>query len=396
MNIVQSRLRMIDYFERKRVFPALYFLFVLLFFISPNLHWYFNVFYVIMPLYLISLGRLKLKAFIHSKIWLMALILLFYMLLTVLWQINPGDDGLMYYLRKAIYLFVFLSLTMELTAGYPRFMERLFMLFCWIGALTAVISLFLFYSRAPFPSARLEYLADQFRNPILGAIIYGMTLLVIYFHILKKTSKKSHRWLYVIFMVIISGSILLTQSRGPTAILLGAFITGGLLTRDKKLLITLACIIVIIGAALIFNVRQVEKAITDRGISYRIELLEKTLSMIRGHVLFGKGITTEQDIVSDDGLHLHHPHNVYLATVLYGGLVGLSLLLIMLAAAFRESLNYFFLTRDITLFVLILFGSCTIITSQDKIITHPHPLWFSFWLPLGLTAGVSLKARKKI
>ena len=75
--------------------------------------------------------------------------------------------------------------------------------------------------------------------------------------------------------------------------------------------------------------------------------------------------------------------------ILYGGLAGLMIFLFLLATAFRESLRLYFQHKDITLFVLILFTAFNMITSLDKIITHPGPFWIYFWLPLALIAGVS-------
>jgi O-antigen ligase len=277
---------------------------------------------------------------------------------------------------------------MELSLTGPRFVEKLFFFLAWIGTATAVASILYFYHTAPFPTARLEYIADQLHNAVFGAIIYGMIVLIIYFYIMKKTPGRKRRWLYGMMAAIVAGSVVLTQSRGPLGILLITFIVGGVLTRDFKLLIVLACII-ILGATLFIKNDSIQKAVTQRGLSYRIELAEKTVNMIKGDVFFGKGITTDQQIRANDGFLLYHPHNVYLGMVLYGGLAALFIFLLLLAMAFRESLRHYLLTGDIILLALLLFGAGNILIDQDKVITHPGPFWFFFWLPLALTAGIA-------
>jgi O-antigen ligase len=409
MKFGELRSGIIAFIEKRHVYVVFYLLFVLAFFISPNLRWHCNFYYaLIIPVYLISLQKIKFKIFFQSKIWLISMFLLLYLLMTILWAKNPGDKSSFYYLRKFVYLFVFLSLTMELVLRYELFFEKLFIFISWIGAATAFFSVVYFYGSDTFswtnieyiadpafnPHFRLSYIADQLQNPISGAIIYGMIVLIIYFNVLKG-SGKSHKWLYRVLMIIIAGSVLLTQSRGPMGALLLTFIIAGILTRDKKLLITLGCIIMIM-VILFINIHQFRKVIaTIRGFSYRIELAQKTLNQAKGNLLFGKGLTTDNQMIMDDGTNLHHTHNVYLGMILYGGITGLLIFLLLLAEAFREALKHFFSTNDITFFALILFAAVCNITCMDKIITHPHPLWFYFWLPLGLLAGVTFKRSEK-
>jgi hypothetical protein len=388
MNFLKMRSAAIRFLEERDAGMVLYFLFVLLFFVSTEQRWPRNFYYALMmPVFLISLTRIQFRRFVSSRLWRLTLMFLAYLLLTMLWEKNPGKERPMYFIRNAFYVLVFFSLTMELAIRHPRFMEKLFVFLAWVGAVTALFSIPLFYHSAPFPSARLEYLADQLDNPVLGGILYGMMVLIICFHI-RKTPGRSLRWMYVPVLIIIAGSILLTQSRGPVAFLLITLVIGGLVTRDKKLLITLG-LIIIIGAVSVCHVKQYQEMVIQRGMSYRIELAKNTVALARDDLIFGKGLTTDQKIMVHDGKKLRHPHNVYLATVLYGGLAGLAILLLLLATAFREGWRNYLTTGDFTLLALVLYGAGTIITSQDKLIANPHPLWFFFWLPIAILAGIA-------
>ena len=65
----------------------------------------------------------------------------------------------------------------------------------------------------------------------------------------------------------------------------------------------------------------------------------------------------------------------------------LLLLLALIAVAVGQSLRYFFQTRNVTYFALLLFALVAIITGEDKLTTHPDSIWMFLWLPMGLLAG---------
>ncbi|MEW6076580.1 MAG: O-antigen ligase family protein [Thermodesulfobacteriota bacterium] len=389
MNILKIRSVAIRFLEEKSGHMILYFLFVLLFFISTEQRWPRNFFYALMiPTFLISLRTENIRRLFSSSLWRITLILLVYLLLTMLWGENPGKERPIYFIRNAFYLLTFFILTMELTIRHSRFPEKLFVLLAWVGAVTAFLSVLLFYRAAPL-SDRLIFLADQLDNPVLGGILYGMIVLIVCFHILQAPGGRP-RWLYILFLAIIAGSMLMTQSRGPVAVLLATLVIGGLITRNRRLLIALGCIIVI-GAAVALSVKPYREMVTQRGMSYRVELAKNTIAMIQDDPVFGKGLTTDQRVMIHEGRRLRHPHNVYLAMALYGGLTGLAILVLLLATALREGWKHYKKTGNITLPALVLFAAGTIMASQDKLITTTHPLWFFFWLPIAILAGISCR-----
>lgn len=388
------RFKIVSFLERNHIYLILYGFFLLGFFTFPSVHWHNKFYYaLIIPLYLISLNKGKFQIFLHSKIWVLSMILALYLFMTIFWAQNPEDDGILYYLRRPLYLFVFLSLAMELVLRYPKFIDYLFVLFAWAGTIMAVISIFCFYTSAPFPAARLVHFADQLHGAIEGGIIHGMIAMIIYFHILKRVGGY-WKALYFIFMGILLGAALLSQSRGALGALLIVFFAGALITRDKKMLVSFGCAMAIM-IALFLNVESFQKAVTQRGWSYRIELGQKIIARANGSLYFGKGISTNNDFVISSGKKLPHTHNVYLGALLYGGIAGLLLFLGLLALAFRQALKYFFISGDIIYFLLILFAAVCIVTGQDKLLTHPNSMWLFFWLPLGLLAGLLCRTEKE-
>lgn len=383
-----------SFLEQRHYFFITYFLFFLGFFVFPSTHWHNNLFYgIILFPYLVTLQLKRIRLICRSNIWLLSMFIGGYMCLTLLWADNAIFKDYVYYLRRLVYLFVFLSLTIELVLRYPKFIDYLFTFLCWVAAITSVASILWFYSSCSFPRDRLYFIGDQVQNPVVGASVYGMVTLVCYFHVLK--TKESYALIYTILSVVILFSAALTQGRGPLSALLITFLIGAVLTRNKKLLGTVLCVI-LIGGLMFLSLDEFRDMITGRGFSYRLEIWQQILSRIKQALLFGEGISTENTFIMADGSKWNHPHNVYLATTLYGGLMGLFLLLILQALALWEGFQCFFRENDFTFVALFLFAFICITTTNYRVISHPDAIWIYFWLPLALLAAKRISSDKAV
>jgi len=384
-----------SFLEKKHYFFIVYFLFLLGFFVFPSTHWHNNLFYglILFP-YLVTLQLKRIQLISRSNLWILSMALACYMCLTLLWAENADFKDYVYYLRRLVYLFVFLSLTIELVLRYPKFIDHLFVFLCWVAAITAIVSIFWFYSSHSFPIYRLMFLGDQVRNPIAGASVYGMAALVCCFYFLDK--KKPHDWIYTGLCVTILFSVALTQSRGPWLALLSTFPIGAILTRDKKLLATVLCVI-LIGVIMFFFIEGFKGSILRPGnVSYRLEIWEQTLKRIKEAPFFGKGISGERTFIMADGIKLNHSHNVYLGTTFNGGLMGLLLLFILQVLVLWEGFLCFIRENNFIYVALLLFAFICIATMNHGVINHPEALWLYFWLPLALLAAKRLSSDKAV
>ncbi len=393
MKFSELQLTIRSFLEKKHYFFITYFFFLLGFFIFPIGRWV-NIFYGLIAFpYLVTLQLKRIQLICRSNIWILSMVLASYMCLTLLWADNAVFKDYVHYLHRFVYLFVFLSLTIELVLRYPKFIDYLFVSLCWVAAITAIISILRFYSSFSFHTHRLLFLGAKVHNPIKGASVYCMIALVSYFHFLK--SKRSSAWIYAVLSVIVLFSAALTQSRGPLGALLVTFLIGAVSTRDKKLLATVLCVI-IIGGLMFFYIEGFKEMITARGYSYRLEIWQQTIARIKEALLFGEGISTDTKFIMANGRKVNHSHSVYLATMLYGGLIGLFLLLTLQAIALWKSFLYFLKENDFTYVALLLFASICMIASRHKVISHPDVLWIYFWLPIALLAAKELSSDKAI
>ncbi len=378
----------------KHYFLITYFFFLLGFFVVPSTKWHNNFFYgfILFP-YLVTFQPKRIQLICRSNLWLLSLGLAIYMCLTLLWSENAIFKDYVYYFRRVVYLFVFLSLTIELALTYPKFIDYLFIFLCWTAAITAIISVFWFYSSIPFRLLRLNYLGDQVRNPVVGASVYGMVAIVCCFYFPR--TKQSYTWIYLCLSVVIVLSTSLTQSRGPLGALLITFLIGAVLTKNKKLLTTVL-LLIIAGGSMFFYIEEINEIIVRRGFSYRLEIWQQVLTIIQEAPFFGHGISIDYTFIMTDGLKCNHPHNVYLGTTLYGGLIGLLLLLILQGIALWEAFLCFLREKDFTYLALLLFAFICIIIMNDRVINHPDALWIYFWLPLALVSAKRLSGEKAV
>jgi O-antigen ligase len=131
----------------------------------------------------------------------------------------------------------------------------------------------------------------------------------------------------------------------------------------------------------------------DRGWSQRLDIWQQSLQMIREAPLFGHGLTALLPRAKDQ-----FPHDLYLSTWLYGGAVGLALLLASLllvarglwraapvgAVAGWERLS------------LAGMGVCTCVvglTDLSQVVKGPGPLWYIVWLPLAMSIAFIRRQR---
>ncbi len=145
-----------------------------------------------------------------------------------------------------------------------------------------------------------------------------------------------------------------------------------------------------------FYIEGFKEMITVRIYSYRLEIWQQTIARIKEALLFGKGITTDTKFIMADGVKVNQPHSIYFATMLYGGLIGLFLLLTLQAIALWKSFLYFLKENDFTYVALLLFAFINIIVARYKVIGRPDVLWIYFWLPIALLAAKELSSDKAV
>ena len=108
----------------------------------------------------------------------------------------------------------------------------------------------------------------------------------------------------------------------------------------RRLFLYLCVLVGVIATAMsyIWFNPELRDSLFPRGDSFRFTIWEASLSRLAQSPWFGLGILTE-DAVYDGQFWFDHPHNIYIAVAVQGGVVGLALFLWMLLRVVRELLK---------------------------------------------------------
>jgi O-antigen ligase len=364
------------------------------FFFMTQIKWQNNVFYALILIpYLIMFKRKSFTMLCRSKIFLMVLLFMGYSMATLLWGVRGTYSDYIHMLIKSLSVLVFYALTIELSLVDERFRGRAFFVLCWISLIGAAIAIYLTHYGFVYPPARLMDIGT-FRNPIQAGSVYGMILIIIYYHFLSK----GWRWytiLYIPLFIALLTILLLTQSRGPLLALIIAFFVGSLVARDFKMLIILTLIAAGVWLLVSSGERFFYNLIITRGTSYRLEIFQCVFKIIMEKIVFGHGMLMEFTCTMSDGTLISRTHNLFLAAWLYGGLVGLSLLVAFLIKSLWVSAHYFMEKNNCIYISWLIFSLICVSTGNHNAISNPHPIYLFFWMPLGFLTAFEINEINK-
>ena len=369
-----------------------FFIFISGFFFMNQIKWQNNVFYALILIpYLIMFNRKSFTMLCRSRIFLMVLLFVGYSMATLLWGARGTYSDYLHILVRALSVLVFYALTIELSLVDERFRGRVFFVLCWISLVGAILAMYLIHYSFIYPPARLMDIG-AFRNPIQASSVYGMILIIIYYQFLSK----GWRWytiLYIPLFIALLGILLLLQSRGPLLALIIAFFVGSIVARDFKMLIILTLIATGVWLLVSSGERFFYNLIITRGSSYRLEIFQCVLKIIMEKIVFGHGMLMEFTCTMSDGALISRTHNLFLAAWLYGGLVGLVLLVASCIKALWYSGVYLVRNKDCIYITLLIYSFICVSTGNHNAISNPHPLYLFFWMPLGFLSAFEITTR---
>lgn len=221
------------------------------------------------------------------------------------------------------------------------------------------------------------------RHPILGASIIGVAVVLATGRVLGGGAK------ILPIATIIAGLlfITLTGSRGPLIAILGSLAVLLMALRPRALA----------GAALIAVIPLLWPGVIaralERGWSNRLDIWQISLAKIAQHPIVGSGPATLLGRPGED-----FPHNLFLSTLLYSGVIGLMLLLTLLALAARSAWHETNRATRWTLLALLLHLVLSGLTDLSQVTKGPGPMWYIVWLPiaLALSSHKTLTRHKRI
>jgi O-antigen ligase len=373
-------------------FEIAFLIFISGFFFINQIKWQNDVFYVFILIpYLIMFKRKIFTMMCRSRIFLIVLVFVGYSMTTLLWGPGGAYSDYIQVFTKSLSVLVFYALTIELSLVDERFRGRVFFVLCWISLAGAILAMYLVHYGFVYPPVRLEDIG-AFRSPIQAGSVFGMILIIIYYHFLSK----GWRWyniLYIPLFIALLTILLLIQSRGPLLALIVAFFVGSLVARDFKMLIILTLIAAGIWILVSSGERFFYDLIITRGDSYRLEIFQCVFKIIREKMVFGHGMLMKFTCTMSNGSLISRTHNLFLAAWLYGGLTGLVLLGASCIKALWYSGLYLVRNKNCIYLTLLIYSFICVSTGNHNAISNPHPLYLFFWMPLGFLSAFEIITR---
>ncbi len=371
------------------------------FYLSPGLKLLSSYFYILIVGFIVTLNRQKIFNLFVSIGFRVVFIYALYYCLSVLWSVGEeASIDYVYYIRHAVYILVFLGLTIGITLKHPNSSIVICHAVFWPAAFSAFVSIIWFYYASSGASLfsvhldRLQYYGAQGNNPVEGATIYGAAFLLGYMGIAHQRKHDGIYWLALLSLFIILGSVILTQSRGPILALFLSLLVSLAVTRSRKMAALLLSLMLVALACFVGSEAIVLDMI-QRGDSKHFEIYYKGVAKIKEALIFGHGAATSPHVVLADGITYPHLHNLYIAAAFWGGITGLVLLLSIIVWAGYQ-IRYLIIKRQYMLWhILLLYGCLCGLTDQKVAFNHPDTLWMIFWLPLGIMMGQEINRKCK-
>lgn len=308
----------------------------------------------------------------------LTLLFLLYYSFSAIWGQHPGD--ITSELTHSGYLLLYLTWLIILLDSTRR------MQLLWV-MLAGITLLCLYLSVTEYSS--IYHLRQTTRsNPgphnvidLAGYAAIGIFLSLMIFRDTKRKAVLITIPPLLVFMI-------LTQSRGPAiAVAVSLIVTTPYLRLSKRNLLGLAGMVLIIAILFVYSAAG-EMFIDRFGELYqqsfvRLSIWHHSLLLIGQTPFFGYGIEKELNFLNYTGELNHTTHSLYLGALLKGGLVGFSLLMVLLIYGAKLGLQHMNVGRRLEA-ALYLFMTIFYCSQGMFVIANPAEFWYLFWLPLGI------------
>ena len=310
-----------------------------------------------------------------------------YMSLTLLW--TDSDTSAYSLIKRPVYVLVLLLSAALLASERSQLLSRTLRVAGVAATASGAASYgyFLYMGDDILGSERLSGYGALY-NPLLSAHVYGFFAafwLASWF-----TAQKPLAPAPLICLTLLGIVILATGSRTPLLALSATALWLCLLSVNRRSLIAIM-IGLILGAGLLYFYPS---AIMSRGLSYRPDIWIEALKLASEQPLFGYGYDHQLMLeLKGTKLAFNDPHNIALAVLLAGGMVGMSMWIALYAIALVYCWNN---RRDHAVLIasaLLIFGLVAGLTEGRDFLSRPKEHWFLIWIPFALTIAAWIGAR---
>jgi len=355
------------------------------FFFFPKSKPHNTAYYVLVLLpFLLTLRRQDVTVYWQSSIFRLTTLFLVYLTLTLAWGEQTTTHDWIKYTKRLIYMLGFAGMIM--TYYSPNYLNKLCLIVSGTAVVMAVVSMAV-YDSSLYPGPDRLKNFGILEHEILAASTYGFAALMLLYacHL----EIRHEKWLKFIGLSMLLMDITMTQSRGPLLALIGAVCIAELIRGKHRKTITTALITALTAGLLMMNQVIDTPAFISRngGDSYRLQIWQQIWQRVMDAPWFGLGLSANETIQLAICGCIPHPHNIFLATMFYGGALGVLLLLALLIHSLFTAYRHYQQHGQIKDIAFLVFGIICGLSDGNKLIDHPRPMWLYFWLPILLIAA---------
>lgn len=359
-----------------------------MFWIGDRTH-YHKLFYATLALptlIAVALQPSQIKLLLQQPLIRLFLLFSAYIMLSILWA--DTDETPLSMIKRPLYLLMLLFAACLISLKHPGRLERMTQLAALIAVLCAGLSLgYFFYEGA---GGRFSGYGALY-NPLLSAHVFGF--FCAYWLSRWYLDEQLTSPLPLAALAVLWALLIFTGSRTPLVALSACILWLAICQWKPRIMLVIAAAI---GLALAVKVllsmaTPLELQADDllsRGMSYRPAIWQEALRQIQTSPWFGLGYDHPQ-VFRVEGLDfaLADPHNIELAVLFCGGVVGLTLWLLMYGYAMTYAWQQRRQPAVLIASTLVVFGFVAGLTEGNAFFSRPKEHWFLIWIPLALLAA---------
>lgn len=320
---------------------------------------------------------------------LIRLFLLFasYILLSILWA--DTDETLLSSAKRPLYILMLFAAAALINLRTPGKLESMTLLAACTAVICAALSLLYHY----YTGAAERFSGyGALYNPLLSAHVFGF--FCVYWLTRWYLSKNAMALPLLAALAILWTALIFTGSRTPLVALSACFIWLAVAHWKPRLWLIIATAI---SLAIAIQALNPASDLMARGMSYRPAIWQEVLRQIETSPWFGLGYTHPQ-IFRVPGLDyaLADTHNIELGILFCGGVVGLSLWLMIYAYAMLYAWQRRQDPAVLVASTLVVFGFVAGLTEGSSFFSRPKEHWFLIWIPLALLTATRLRPQPPV
>lgn len=364
------------------------------FIVGPEPTWALPFYILIFPLIGYDLWRNRHEKIYHDRVLGIALALIGWIALSLLWGVDQTDRMTSKYVNALFTNSFFLLGGISFLALSDEIWRERFMRWLPLAAgIGATISFWRYYIHLGMPlGERLDGWAEL-RQPILGSNVIIVAGLFALRNIIAGKPGMARAWQIAAALLILA-FVILSGSRGPLSALIASMFVMMMMLRPKRMgLAFLAVAILAAALSLLPSVQRHVATMLDRD-SMRVEIWQATMEHVKERPLLGHGAANTTVLIYRNGEPLiKMPHSIYMSALFYTGAVGLALLLAFFAGLAWRALRLTDPLERAFSCALLVVPVVAGLTDISPAIKPPGQEWYIIWLPAIMILGFAAIAR---